>query len=118
MRGLLAVCFAVALCGNASAEDYPAMWGHGLFSCAEFAKFYRARPKETETEFFAWAMGFMSGFNAKNLMDQGTFFDLKAKSATDMQSFLREYCNAHPLTDYGHGVFELINSLPVIKHKQ
>jgi hypothetical protein len=111
MRVLLAVCFAIAMTAIACAQGQAeAMMGAGVVSCAEYAKADRIDPNYAEDFFLSWAAGYMSGINSLN---KDAFFDLSAITSDEMKRYLRQYCNEHPFANYGDGVRDLLNTLPV-----
>ena len=111
MRLLLAVCFAIAMNAVACAQEQTAAGrGAGVASCAQYAEAYRSAPDETDNFFLSWALGYMSGINFSK---KEVFVDLNAKTLDEMKSYLRQYCEAHPLADYGDGVRDLLNTLSV-----
>jgi hypothetical protein len=118
MRVLLAVCFAIALDGVASAQEHFDARGVGVSSCAAYANMFRRGPSETDAMFSAWAMGYMSGINVRSEAASQGFFDLNAKSLDEMTRYLRRYCDTHPLANYRDGVVELIKSLPIIPRQK
>ena len=119
MRVLLAVCFVVALGGSARAQvhHYPVQ-GFGTASCAKYAELYRREPDEADKIFLGWALGYMSGVNIWSMAAGQGSRDLGAKDSDEMTSFLRHYCDAHPLATYLAGVLELMDSLPLIPYQK
>ena len=114
MRLLLAACFA--LNGIACAEhQHPDMAGVGSASCAKYAEDYRTHPDQTDEAFVSWTQGYVSGINTIHETQTGYFFDLNAKTPDEMKSFLRQYCNEHPLANYADGVMALLKSLTVVQ---
>ena len=109
MRVLLAVCFAIAMNAIACAQT-AVMKGAGSGSCALYAEAHRSAPDETDNFFVSWALGYMSGINSLN---KDVFFDLNSMTLDEMKRSLRQYCDAHPSADYGDGVKDLLNKLPV-----
>jgi hypothetical protein len=62
-------------------------------------------------------MGYMSGVNIRSMGISHAFVDLNAKDREEVKSFLRHYCDAHPLATYLEGVLELMSSLPYVPPK-
>lgn len=89
--------------------------GYGVQSCAKFGELYKDNPELTENLYFAWALGFMSALNAA-AKTNGTqqLKNLSANSQDDQRYFLRNWCNEHPMADYGTAVVELLKSLPPV----
>ena len=112
MRGLLAACFAVALCGIACAEEHSTTKETGVYSCEKYAALFQIRPDEADATFFPWAMTYIRDVNSKSA---GAFFDLNAMSIAEMKRYLRVYCNAYRSADYSDAVEALMKSLPRVK---
>jgi len=103
---------AVVSTGATADEPQGQGYGLGMKSCAEFAKEYRAQPALTESLFFAWAEGFMSGLN---LVATANSLPARRLASIDMGSAeiqIRGYCDAHPLSQYVGAVVTIYNSLP------
>ena len=115
MRFLTIALFLLAT-GAASAEEKPAaVMGHGMATCAEFAKVYRESPTEkTEITFFVWAQGYMSGLNLVQYNLKKPRHDLNAWSISDQESHIRHFCEEKPLSEYLFAVLSLFNALPEI----
>lgn len=89
--------------------------GVGTTTCGRFATLYRDNPEHVEMAYFSWAQGYMSGLNRWMYSENKTFKDQNA-STTDVQlSFIRKYCNEHPLANYSTATTELFRSLPEVK---
>ena len=112
MRLLLAVCFAIAMNAIAHAQQTAVMKGTGSGSCARYAEAYRSAPDETDNFFLSWALGYMSGINSSK---KEVFVDLNAKTLDEMKGYLRQYCDAHPLANYGDGGRDLLNTLRTVQ---
>jgi hypothetical protein len=110
MRALLAVCFAIATNAIACAEEQTEATGAGVVSCSEYGKADRSDPNYADDFFLSWALGYMTGVNTSN---KDASSDLSAMTSDEMMRYLRRYCDAHPLADYGDGVRDLLNALPV-----
>src|SRR6516225_526379 len=69
---------------------------------------------------YSWVgpLGYMSGVNIRSMAAGQGFRDLGAKDSDEMTSFLRHYCDAHPLATYLAGVLELMDSLPLIPYQK
>jgi hypothetical protein len=72
--------------GSAQQSAAGVVMGAGMTSCAEFAKEYRQNPESTESIFFSWAQGFMSGTNLAFLALKKPMHDLNAWSIHDQKS--------------------------------
>ena len=84
MRGLLAACFAVALCGIACAEEHSTTKETGVYSCEKYAALFQIRPDEADATFFPWAMAYIGDVNSRSA---GAFFDLNAMSIAEMKRY-------------------------------
>jgi hypothetical protein len=100
--------------GSVHAEEFT-VHGFGAKSCGNFAIEYKKYPEVTEGVYFAWAQGFMSGANITEMASNRPSRDLNSKSVSDQQSFLRIYCNDHPLADFWRAVMALYASLAISK---
>ena len=91
---------------HAWATDYAAM-GLGISSCAEFANLYKQDPKWAEGMYFAWAQGYLSGWNMAQISAKRPYFDLASLDTRTQQAHLRSYCDQHPLGNYLDAVWDL-----------
>jgi hypothetical protein len=114
MRFISATLFLSALGGVAAAQQAGAVSGAGTSSCAEFAKLYRQNPEATESYFFFWAQGFLSGLNLGLLAAKRPLHDLAAWSFNDQKARIRQFCDQRPLLTYNHAVLDLFTALPEI----
>jgi hypothetical protein len=117
MRLFAATLFLLsALDGAAAAQQSTVgvIMGAGMTSCAEFAKLFRRNPNATESYYFFWAQGFMSGSNLMLLALKQPMHDLAAWSIHDQEFRIRQYCEQSPLSDYAHAVGDLFKALPEI----
>jgi hypothetical protein len=110
MRLHLAILALVIMSGGAYAGT--AISGAGAASCASFGKFYQDNPRDAEEAFFTWAQGYMSGINTTLIVLSRGSRDLSGMPQAHQQSFLRQYCNGHPLENYADAVNELYGKLP------
>jgi hypothetical protein len=118
MRSILVlVTLAIVLSAGkeASSDSDEASAGVGSQSCAQFAQQYTATPDPTETLYFTWAQGYMSGFNRGLLLASEMPLSLNSKSQDAQKAFLRDYCHQHPLDSYARGVYALFSSLREVK---
>jgi hypothetical protein len=88
--------------------------GGGARSCAQFAKDYQEHPEETETAYFEWAEGYISGLNVWVVSTNLPRRDVSSMSISDQEALLRTYCNEHPLASYSAGAIEIFNRLTKI----
>jgi hypothetical protein len=110
-KALAAVSITLSLFAAAKAEDkhFSAM-GFGTRTCAEFATAYKF-DQEWESRFFDWAQGYISGSNGA-LLDLGkNYFDLASVDLDAQRSYIRDYCDKHPLGTYLQAVLQLVNQL-------
>jgi hypothetical protein len=108
----VALLFGLLVAPAEALADYASM-GPGTVSCGKFAEGYRHDPTAIENAFFAWAEGFMSGLNVS--LPPGTYRDMAAITLEAQKAALRNYCDQHPLTEYGKGVLDLYGKLPMKK---
>jgi hypothetical protein len=108
MIGGLLLIIGTTACG---AKDF-VMQGFGGLTCGEFAKHYAIAP-DIEDSYFAWAQGFMSATNLATVTASHVYRNLGASTTKAQMSFLRNYCDQHPLADYESAVMELLRSLPM-----
>jgi len=80
--------------------------GPGAATCAQFAEAYAA-DASSESQYFSWAQGWLSGLNTSALGKCGrglTAWDLGTVPAGVQMTAIRQYCWAHPLDQYSHAV--------------
>jgi hypothetical protein len=111
----LAVLIAITPCTSNVAEA--AGYGLGIKSCGEFAKSYAENPTLAETLYFGWAEGFMSGLNFVNEANKKPLREITGgnESMRSYQSYIRNYCDEHPLAPYYGAMVNLYQSLPQTK---
>lgn len=110
---LVCAC-SLAFSAAAAADDGGVFtFGMGHAPCGEFAKAYQGDPETVELAFYSWAQGYMSGLNIVALANQGRSgtTDLGAMPVEKQRSFLRSYCDKHPLADYMQAVHELFKTM-------
>jgi hypothetical protein len=73
---------------------------------------YGADPDDTEQAFYSWALGFMSGWNVANSVAKEPMHNLSSTPTPAQESYLRTYCDQHPLQSYMQGVMALFGTLP------
>ena len=124
MRLTVMALAMVLTTGIANAQQPEVLRGFGLSTCGEFA-----HATELEGDYFAWAQGFMSGWNWGNVLSQGlsqsrqnqagliTYRDMTAWSVAAQKAYIRTYCNDHPLEDYLDAVLGLLQSLPEVAER-
>jgi hypothetical protein len=117
MRASFAFLFVLALVVTAHAEQFSLM-GYGVQSCAKYGQAYKESPDDAELVYYAWALGFMSGLNVGTHTHRASSKNLAATTQDEQRRFLREWCEAHPLSDFGSGVVELLKTLPEVTDKQ
>ena len=110
-RQALLITVFVGVCLPASGGEMAGM-GAGTLTCAKFAQIFAGSPDSAEFEFYSWAQGFMSGWNIANVRAGQPMHDLNATSQTSQETYLRQYCDQHPLRGYVEGVMALFGSLP------
>ncbi len=90
-------------------------YGIGTHSCGEFAKSYVANPTVTEDLYFTWAQGSMSGLNLAALGNNFPYRDLNGEDMISHKTYIRTYCDAHPLSANAMAVITLYSSFPQMK---
>jgi len=92
--------------------------GAGASTCGEFGQYYRKQPDFFEAIYFSWAQGYMSGFNAHRQAQGKPMFDLLPPNmkSKEQESFIRDYCDTHPLAPYSQAVISLY--LEISKHNR
>lgn len=92
---------------GAVGADVKAGMGPGFTTCAQFSETYRQAPKIGEEYYFAWAQGFMSGWNVAPKGSENTIIDLNVIPVESQQRHIRRYCSENPLKDYLDAVVDL-----------
>jgi hypothetical protein len=92
-----------------------AVMGGGNFSCSEFAEKYRHDPLYTDTLFFYWAQGYMSGLNMVLIATKNQIHDLNAWPINTQLQIVRTFCNERPLAMFMEAVQNLYDKLPLAK---
>ncbi len=111
MMVLISITPSISIPAEAAGEGY----GLGLQTCGEFAKSYVGNPTVVEDTYFTWAEGFMSGLNFVTAVYKmpGREFSSGDISMQSYQSYIRAFCNQHPMAQYLEAVFALYSSLPL-----
>lgn len=104
---LFLICFCTT---NLFAEEPDFGSGAGLKTCAEFAKAYQSQPQTIEYVFFTWAQGYMTGWNiaSENRILQ---VDVSVWDVDAQKSYIRKYCDLHPLNQYIESVLSLVGAM-------
>jgi hypothetical protein len=111
--GIVALCLGASLASASAAETLPSVSrGIGGKTCGEFAANY-AKDTGTEIIWFTWAQGFMSATNYATLNFRKNIRDLSGDIEIQQRQ-IRQYCDAHPLAEYGSAVLDLYLSLPLV----
>lgn len=92
--------------------------GIGSQTCAQFAEQYRGSPQTADLAYMSWAQGFTTGFNFSLAGSKNVFRDLDTKSFETQATYLRQYCNDHPLATFFQAVVDLFSTLPFKKMPQ
>lgn len=111
MRHTLSALFLTVATVDAVAQT-PVIAGPGIITCAEFAESYRRNPGSTETQFFAWAQGFMSATNLPMHLRNQPTRNLMGMPTASQKQHLRAFCDQRPLLDFGQAVISLYERLP------
>jgi hypothetical protein len=115
MKPWLALMVAVCVTPSPSNAAESGGYGVGMQTCGEFAKAYVAHPGVTEDLYFTWAQGFLTGLNFMATVVKQPAREIKggdARSVKSYQSYVRSFCETHPLSGYYEGVAQLWRSLP------
>jgi hypothetical protein len=86
--------------------------GLGANTCPTFISDLKTDPK-IETEYYKWAVAFMSGINVMMLSLKSNTADLEFVSAAQTTSFMREYCETNPSSWVADAASYFWASLPV-----
>lgn len=108
---ILVTAFVVVGSPTYGKDDKAVFMGAGAVSCGEFAESFR-RSTNSETLFFTWAQGYMSGLNLALKTAGKPIRDLRAREANIQKQTIRSYCNSHPLDVYMSAVNALFITLP------
>jgi hypothetical protein len=122
MKPWLALTMVVAVTPSPSnaAESGGGGFGVGMQTCGEFAKAFVAHPEVTEGLYFTWAQGFMTGLNFMATVVKLPPREINGADMGTMQSYrsyIRSFCDQHPLSGYYEGVAQLWKSLPSVPPK-
>jgi hypothetical protein len=108
----LSMCLGIVTTAAAqTGHDQSIHYGAGVKTCAGFAQLYREHPDWTESLFFAWAQGFLSGRNDLLVEALGEYQDVGSVSNEKQRSLLRWYCDQHPLISFQDAVYYLSSQL-------
>ncbi len=89
--------------------------GLGLWTCAQFGNQYKLNPSTTETIYFTWAQGFMSGWNGAQMAEKHQYVNLSVMSTEAQEEHIRSYCDQHPLNEYASAVIDLLHLLATLQ---
>lgn len=116
---LIPIAFTLAAfwTGTSSAEEF-VLRGIGTNTCGQLAAAY-AKSVTNELHYYNWAQGYMSGVNNQLFIvgQRNAQRDLNAMTVDEQLSFIRIYCDKHPLQYYVNAVEELYVTLPKIRPK-
>ncbi len=84
--------------------------GLGAQACASFASNFKKNPM-MEAFYFTWAQGYMSGLNMGLLAIGNEMTDLGDFDIDRQQSFIRRFCDQHPLKNYTDAVDDLFTTM-------
>jgi hypothetical protein len=101
----------LALSVNETLAEPIELAGVGLKTCGQFAQDYRNNPDIAEALYFTWAQGFLSGVNMLAKGKGSVTRDLASISVEEQKSWMRHYCNEHPLERYYTGALNLSGKL-------
>jgi hypothetical protein len=115
MRMSWAVAASMVASANLAHADTVLFGGAGISSCTVFAEQYRGSREVVELVYFSWAQGFMAGLNATDTKATGRARDISSMVTVEQKGYLRSYCDAHPLSEYMHAVWDLYMQLKVAR---
>jgi hypothetical protein len=110
---ILGVFVAFGISAHSNASEQLAAVGPGTATCAEFGRSFKQTPELTEAMYYSWAQGFMSASNLALLLSKQPVHDFAKLSIKAGQSYLRGYCDKHPLLPFELGVEELLKTVPL-----
>jgi hypothetical protein len=110
---LILVCSLVVSVNCSALAEANYVEGAGYMTCAEFGAKYKEDPGHFGDLFFAWAQGFLSG-----LASAGLRVDVTLKNIDEQESFLRDYCDEHPLERYMDAVIALAAKLKFVETRE
>ena len=84
--------------------------GLGAQACASFASNFKKNPM-MEAFYFTWAQGYMSGLNMGLLAIGNEMTDLSDFDIDRQQSFIRRFCDRHPLKNYSDAAVGLLTTI-------
>jgi hypothetical protein len=84
--------------------------GIGNITCAQFDDLYRDDPEETDSVFYAWAMGVMSGLNV-SLREERANLMPHNFGADAQKGYIRRFCAERPADLYVDAVLDLYAKL-------
>lgn len=111
MKRYVIGALALAMLSTGARAEEMLVSGVGAATCAQFAKLYQGDPKNTGLIFLSWAQGFLSGWNIGQADSKVLTLDLSVESAADQETFVREFCDQHPLKNYVEAVTALAAEL-------
>lgn len=111
MRRMLSALFLTLATVEAAAQAR-VIAGPGMVPCAELAEAYRRNPGPTETQFFAWAQGFMSAINEPRRLRNEPTRDLGGIPTASQKQLLRSFCDQRPLANFIEAARALYMSFP------
>jgi len=78
--------------------------GAGISTCSQFTTLLRRYHRDVEAHYFAWAQGFMSGVNFREIVAKSNNQDLNSIPVRRQKQIIREYCQKHPQAHYMEAV--------------
>lgn len=112
-RALGACCLVAAGFLTVLAQDVTAQTkrtGIGSTTCAQFTANHRESPKDTETAFYSWAMGVMSGMNI-SLREERANLEPHNFGSKAQKEYIRHFCEDRPSALYVEAVRDLYDTL-------
>lgn len=120
MRHVFVILLSALTIGQADAKESAAVLGLDTFTCSHFIESFKKSPTVTESVYFAWALGYMTGQNVSLVKAKEKARDLTGTLTKSQETFLHSYCERHPRSAYRTPVLQLFETLPqvYIKEKQ
>jgi hypothetical protein len=112
MRFVLVLSALLSFATGARADAIGA--GVGSRTCGQFAADYRAN-QNIEAVYNNWALGYMTGMNVILEAVSKPTRNLEAMPFEEKKSYMRSYCDSHPLRNFMDGATELFGAFPIMR---
>lgn len=88
--------------------------GLGSRTCGQFATDYKAN-QSIEAAYNNWTLGYMTGMNVMLQAVNRPTRNLEGMPFEEKKSYMRSYCDSHPLRNFIDGATELFGTLPITR---